>query len=345
MFKSALLKLTGLYLLILMIVSLLFSLNVYRISTQEVNNRLRRQVEFFTSQPVGPGMGAGGAVGFSTAGPFETERLQELSGSKRSVLVELLYANLIVLVVGGVGSYLLARETIKPIEEAHDAQVRFTADASHELRTPLAAMRAETEVALRDPKLNTKEARELLASNVEELERLSVLSDGLLQLARGKDDIDMGEQITLKNLVNSATKQTNHAAKAKHITVTTEQLQDITLTGNKTQLVQLLVILLDNAIKYSPEKQLVSIGAEVDHNQLHLAITDNGYGMAAHDLQHIFERFYRVSAARNQAHSPGYGLGLAIAQQIAEAHHGTISVTSARGKGSVFTLNLPVAKV
>jgi signal transduction histidine kinase len=317
-----------------MVVSLLFSLNVYRISTYEVDNRLSRQVDFLNTRPfIGPGF---------DINPFERERQSELSNSKRHVIGQLLYANMLVLLVGGLGSYLLARLTIKPIEEAHLAQARFAADASHELRTPIAAMRTETEVALLNPKLSLKEAQNLLKSNVEELDRLTILSEGLLQLARGVDDVTTDEVVAVRDIVSAAITQTARATKAKHITIDVQTIPNVSVTGNSIQLVQLLVILLDNAVKYSPEKQTVTLGAVQQHGHIALSVSDHGIGIGADDLEHVFERFYRADTARSKANASGYGLGLSIAEQIASAHHGFIQADSTLGAGSVFTITLPV---
>lgn len=343
MFKSALVKLTGLYLLILMAVSLLFSFSLYKISTNEVNNRLRRQADFITGQP-DVSIGVGGGIRTFSIGPFEQQRLEELTNTKQHVLWELFYANLLVLVIGGLGSYLLARHTLKPIEESHAAQTRFVTDASHELRTPIAAMRAETEVALRDKKLSITDARELLASNVEELDRLGKLSEGLLLLARGNQTSDLQEVVKIPVAVKDAVSQVSHQAETKHILINIEDIPKVEILGNKIQLVQLLVILLDNAIKYSEPKQPITLSGSTEHNHVRLQVADLGVGVKASSLTHIFERFYRADSARSSQNASGNGLGLAIAKQITEAHHGSIEATSTPGSGSIFTIVLPIKK-
>lgn len=334
MFRSALLKLTGVYLFILMAVSIAFSFNLYRVSTGEVSNRLRRQTDFLVRDQ---------SFSYNVPGisPFESERLNELEASQRHVASELVYANLFILIVGGIGSYLLARITLRPIEEAHAAQARFTADASHELRTPIAAMRTENEVALRDPKLSLKEARELLSSNLEELARLSDLSEGLLQLARGDIDDAVREPVAITSIIEGATNQVATQAKQRRITIQTEKLPNATVLGDKRQLKQAVVILLDNAIKYSPDKTTIVVGATKKDNQLRMYVADHGQGINADDLSHVFERFYRADTARSQANVSGHGLGLAIAKQVVEQHNGTITATSQPGKGSTFSICLP----
>ncbi|HSX23948.1 MAG TPA: HAMP domain-containing sensor histidine kinase [Candidatus Saccharimonadales bacterium] len=336
MFQSALVKLTGLYLLILMLVSVFFSVNLYGIASHEVDNRLQRQVNSLNFRPP--------PRSNFDLGIIEQERQQELQDSRQHVLVELIYINFVILLLGGAGSFLLARRTIRPIEEAHAAQARFTADASHELRTPVAAMRAETEVALRDPKFSAAKARVLLKSNIEELERLGELSKGLLQLARGAENGPLEEKILLKDVVATAGQQVMPLAKTKHIIITVNDVGETVIKGDKSQLVQLVVILLENAVKYSPPKRGITISATEHANQVHLSIKDQGSGIPAEDLPHIFERFYRVDAARSKSAASGHGLGLSIAKRIAEVHHGIIEASSTPGQGSVFTVSLPIVK-
>lgn len=330
-----------------MAVSVFFSLNLYRISTTEINNRLGRQITFIGGagpetgvQFIGPGPGASGSVTIRSE-ELEQQRKEELQASKEIIIRQLVYANIVILISGGLGSYLLARRTIQPIEEAHAAQSRFTADASHELRTPLAVMRAETEVALRSPKLTIKEARNQLKSNLEELERLTQLSEGLLQLARGSGNNSKEDDVKISTVVATAVKQQNAQAKAKNMELRTQKIPDVEVRVNQTQLVQALVILIDNAIKYSPKGSHVKVTAKKFHNHLALKVTDDGPGMSEDELSQVFERFYRADRARSSSKTPGYGLGLAIAQQIVESHSGSLTATSKPGKGSVFTITLP----
>jgi signal transduction histidine kinase len=246
--------------------------------------------------------------------------------------------------LGGIGSYLLARRTLEPIEAAHEAQTRFTADASHELRTPLAAMRAETEVALRNSKLSAKEARELLHSNLEELTRLTGLSEGLLQLARGADDGNTHELLSLSLIIEQALAQVRPLAQAKAITIRLESATALKVLGNIGQLTQAVVILLDNAIKYSPRKTTVAVSVTQDHQYVRVSVADHGRGISETDLPHVFERFYRADSARTQADVSGHGLGLSIAEQIVTAHGGHLEAQSTLGKGSRFTMLLPIVK-
>lgn len=335
MFRSALLKLTGLYLLILMLICLLFSMNLYRISTVEVSTRLRRQADLIASSRFGnlqvdPDL-------------LEIAVLNELENSQRHIIAQLIYANIVILCLGGVGSYLLAKRTLEPIEEAHAAQIRFTADASHELRTPLTAMRAETEVTLREKKLTVAMARKQLESNVEELERLTSLSENLLQLARGNDTSDWKAKVKLADVFTEAVKQIRYKAEQKKATINLSPTGAV-VAGSPSQLNQLFVILLDNAIKYGKDGQTIRVSCKTTPTHASVSVKDEGVGISKKDLPHVFERFYRVDTVRNQTVSPGYGLGLSIAEKIVHSHGGDLEVSSKLDKGSTFTVILPIIR-
>jgi two-component system, OmpR family, sensor histidine kinase CiaH len=336
MFRSAILKLTAFYLFILLLVSVFFSLNLYRISTAEINMRLQRQIaDIDRDDPFGVYVPRDQNL-------LEQKRLQGLEASKDVIAAQLLYANIVILIAGGLGSYFLARRTLRPIEEAHAAQSRFAADASHELRTPLAVMQTETEVTLRDPKLTLAEAREQLKSNLEELERLTQLSDGLLQLARGADTTINDDTVQLGTIIRDAVKQRTAQAEAKDITIAVTAVPKVALQTNRTQITQVITILLDNAIKYGDKGSAITVTSAVHNQHVTIQVQDTGNGMDKTELGQIFDRFYRADSARSSATVPGNGLGLAIARQIMTAHHGKITATSTPGEGSTFTIVLPV---
>ena len=167
MFSSASFKLTAWYLAIIMAISLFFSYSIYVASSREVRSGLQQQTVYIHNIFVDQ---------FSPDNDLELLRAQQLALINQRILSNLIVLNLGVLVLGGGASYLLARRTLKPIQNAMEAQSRFTADASHELRTPLTAMKTEIVVSLRDKALGVGEARELLASNLEEIGKLEALS-------------------------------------------------------------------------------------------------------------------------------------------------------------------------
>ena len=333
MFRKALIKMTLFYLLILMTISLFFSLALYQISVKEIQRSLGRQQKNY--EKVGPFM-----RGFLEDPDVLAQQDQDVSLATRTIAWQLIYTNIVILVLGGGLSYYLAVLSIRPIEEAHEAQARFTGDASHELRSPLASMKAEIEVALRDKKLTRDEAIEILNSNLEEVERLSLLSGYLLELSREESVSLRMEHIKVGPIITKAVESVEKRAAEKKINVSTVVDKDIVGFANAESLKDLLVILLDNAIKYSPENTAVKILAKNQGRQTQIRIIDKGIGISKSDAPHLFERFYRADQSRCKNKVEGYGLGLPLAQKIAEGNHAEISVESELGKGSTFIVKL-----
>ena len=266
---------------------------------------------------------------------YLTNREQE---SSIALAADLVLVNIMALIVGGLLSYLLARYTLRPIEENMEAQIQFVSDASHELRTPLTALRTANEVALRDKKLRIAEARSVIAENIDDITRLQGLTDSMLGLLRD-DTTNFQPDVSLAVVVGDAMNMVISQAQAKDVSVE-DETRDVTLRGNERSLAQLLTILLDNAIKYSDKNTTVHIGSHIKSRLLTLIVRDEGIGMSPETLEHVFTRFYRAEESRNAS---GYGLGLSIARKITEAHGGKIAITSVVGKGTTFTITLPLA--
>ena len=233
-------------------------------------------------------------------------------------------------------------DMIARLDEAFRRQRQFTADASHELRTPLTAIKGQTEVALqrdRDP----QDYREVLGAVNNEVDRMIRLVGSLLTLARA----DSGqvpiarERIDLAELVNDAAEQMRSSATAKNIALDVQAGPPIPFLGDEDLLLQLLLNLLDNAVKYTPAGGSITAAWAVEGGAAIIRVTDTGPGISAENLPRIFDRFYRVDQSRNQA-SGGSGLGLSISRWIAEAHGGTLTVESAPGRGSTFTARVPL---
>lgn len=331
MFQSATIKLTAWYLMILMIISLLFSAIIYQVTSVEVNRRLEELQTGIQRQN-----------GFRTPPNFdgETFRLNQAHEASTNLIVSLIYANVIILVAAGAGSYLLARRTLRPIEEAHEAQSRFTSDASHELRTPLAVMKTELEVALRDTSLTKADMRELLESNLEEVDKLSRLSHTLLKLSKlDYDNIDK-ERLSLADIVKATTERFDKTG--KRIQVKTQKLLP-KIEANRASIEELSTILIDNALKYSPADSLVSIHLGKRAQKVYLEVTNTGDGISPEALPRIFDRFYRADPSRTGGEKSGYGLGLSLAKKIVEIHHGELSVSSAPQHATTFTVLLPIS--
>jgi signal transduction histidine kinase len=266
-----------------------------------------------------------------------------VSESEDRIKFILIYVNVIIFGVAGIGGYVLAGITLRPIQVMIDEQKRFVADASHELRTPLTSLKSEIEVYLRGKKRTIEESDALLQSNLEEVNKLQYLSDNLIQLAqypKAAPDVAF-TQVSLEDILSSAKSKLDKAAKQKAIKVTLPA-KKYTLFGDKEQLVQLITILLDNAIKYSPKKSTVTITADRVDRHVRIHVKDTGMGIEKEAIPHIFDRFYRADSSRTKQTTSGYGLGLAIAKNIVATHKGTISVLSEQGKGTTFTIVLPI---
>jgi heavy metal sensor kinase len=227
--------------------------------------------------------------------------------------------------------------------ESSTAQLRqFTADASHELRTPVALIRATAELTLRHDR-SAEEYRAALQSVTRGTEELGGIIEDLLELARG----DAGQSrltfgpIDMKELVREVRPQLEPmTAQSKlHLAVHLPP-EHLAVVGDKGALRRLLLVLLDNAIKFTAAPGRVEVRAKSAHNQIVLEVEDTGIGISSEDLPHIFDRFYRADASRSGS---GVGLGLSIAQWIVQSHNGRIEVHSTRGKGSTFRVFLPSA--
>jgi len=216
------------------------------------------------------------------------------------------------------------------IESAFRRLVQFTADASHELRSPVALMRTTAEVALRRPRAEGG-YREALQQVLAESERLSLMIEDLLLLARS----DAGAESLEKKPIDPAGPL--RAALARIERSLQPAIDDgLVVEANALALQQLFTILLDNAVKYSTD--VIDVSLHARNGSAVIQVRDRGIGIAADDLPHVFERFYRADKARSRG---GAGLGLAIARRIAEIHGGTIDVVSEAGAGSTFTVTLP----
>jgi len=331
MFRSATVKLTAWYLAIIMAISLLFSFAIYQINFHEVNVRLENLQRGLLAPSVEPTFVNDDRNNFQNR-----LRMDQSNQAAEQMILALVYVNAVILLGGGFGSYFLARRTLLPIEKAHEAQSRFTSDASHELRTPLAAMKAELEVYLRDDKLTMEEARELLDSNLEEVDKLIQLSEMLLKMARLDYDKLEKTNIDIVQLLPQAMKPFNRSKKRFDITTRKEAI----VSANEPAIIELMNILIDNAIKYSPERSRISIRIFERRSMTGFEISNSGAPIKEEKLPHIFDRFYRGDNSRTESNKNGYGLGLAIAKKITDIHHGYIQASST-DKGTVFTFYLP----
>lgn len=326
-------------------ISLFFSLNLYQLSVQEFDRGFRGPStrafsvsgSFTAGSPL-PGQGA--VVTQIPEDQIIDARETLFADARNRVMKRLVTINIVILIAGGILCYYLALRTLKPIEEAHASLERFTADASHELRTPIAAMQSEIEVALMNPKLSLKESKTLLQSNLEELAKLTALSEGLLRLARLENhELDM-QKVSVDEIINQAIGRVSGLAEQKNILISSKIAKNLSVKADASSLQEALVTILDNAIKYSHERSEVKVTAKTDKQHVSIKIIDEGIGIKAGELVHIFDRFYRADTARSKQKIQGYGLGLAIAKNIIDLHKGSIVAKSEPGKGSTFTILL-----
>jgi heavy metal sensor kinase len=231
------------------------------------------------------------------------------------------------------------------LDRAFRRQRQFTADASHELRTPLTMLASQIDVAL-ERKRTPAEYEELLRSLREDAARMTQLVSELLTLARA----DAGQQLLTKenldlsDLVGSVVPAMQPLAAQRGLQLTEDIQAHPSVSGDQTRLTQLLINLVDNALRYTPEGGTVKVSVGRDQEWAVLRVHDTGVGIAAEHLPHLFERFYRADPARARADG-GSGLGLAIAQWVSQAHGGQISVDSELGRGSTFSVRLPLVHV
>ncbi|HZO24132.1 MAG TPA: ATP-binding protein, partial [Steroidobacteraceae bacterium] len=233
---------------------------------------------------------------------------------------------------------------ISRLEDAIQTSKRFVADASHELRTPLTVLRGELEGLAQDPALKAQ-TRESLGSLLEEVDRLAEIVESLLALSR----LDAGEANTewvrfdLAELAASTAEQMSLLAEDKRITVVCESSTEVTVEGDRARMKQVIVNLLDNAIKYTPHGGRVLLRITRDATRAILEVVDNGVGIPAEALPHMFKRFFRVDDSRARPQG-GAGLGLSIVKSICAAHGAEVDVTSTPGKGSSFRIVQPLAE-
>lgn len=252
----------------------------------------------------------------------------------------LLAANLIVVALVGLAAWILAARTLDPIREAHARQRRFVADASHEMRTPLAAMRSSAESALAAAD-SADELRSALAMVARSAERLTRITNDLLMLARTDElPIDRREVIDLSVVVAEAI-ETFASSRPDLPRARMDLSADIQVSADPTEIGRIVANLLDNAFRYGrgPNANPASIKTKAADGEAVVDVIDDGPGIAAADLERIFEPFYRV---RSDAGTPdGNGLGLAIARSLAQHNGGRLTATSKAGSGATFRLSLP----
>ena len=278
-------------------------------------------------------------------------RYQRFIKRSNRVTIEALYSIqaedilMILMVIGA--SYFLAGLALKPIRDIMESQKQFLSHAAHELKTPLAIIKTEMEVFLRDKRsfFNNRQLllrkRASMLSNLEEVDRMSQIIEGLLIIARidaKQDDFIFG-RINLTKLLIQSLKKIKTYANTKHIKLVFNTKKSIYLTADPDKLQQAIYNIIKNAIDYAKQDGLVHLTLEKSGGQINLTITDNGIGIPKENLPKIFQQFFRANNTSKKI--AGSGLGLSIAESIIKRHRGIINIGSKLGKGTKVMIILP----
>lgn len=250
-------------------------------------------------------------------------------------------AVLALIITTGVG-YSMAGRAIIPLKEAYEKQRQFAADASHELRTPLSVVLASAELLDNDPSIKSPFLKQVIGDVRDEVKKMTKLVSDLLVVARSDNQalklkltrFDLGE------VIDQTMRKMQPLAEKKNITLKREGEKEVFIRADEQKLKQLILIFVDNALKYTPDGGSVSVKLSTPSpTRVSFDVKDTGIGISPADQQKVFDRFYRVDKARSREMG-GNGLGLAIAQEIVRLHNGIIDLKSEQGKGTTFTVTL-----
>lgn len=247
----------------------------------------------------------------------------------------------LIFIISIIIAFYLANKALIPIVKAWEKQQLFVSDASHELRTPLTIIQSRMELMLKSPEKTVREVGENIAISLSETRRLSKLVKNLLTLAKADSNvIELDKKLfcltkTIKKICEPYTEIAEFADK-----VFVEELEDdVNINADEDRITQLLIILLDNALKYTNEGDAIKVKLKKKNNKALIIVEDNGIGINSQDLPHIFDRFYRGDKARGR--EGGHGLGLSIAKWIVDKHSGNIDISSEERKGTKIQIVFP----
>lgn len=259
------------------------------------------------------------------------------SGLRKATYAQVVLGFIAVLIGSAIGYYMAGRALV-PLKEAYEKQKQFAADASHELRTPLAVVMASADLLLADPSIQNPFLRQVIEDLKSEVKKMTNLVSDLLMVARSDNNalkVNI-KRLDLFELLEQVIRMMTPIAEKKNILLGGDNLQRVYVKGDEDRLKQLVIILTDNAIKYTPEGGRVAVGL-ILNERVGITVTDNGIGISKDDLGKIFERFYRVDKARSREMG-GNGLGLSIAKELVRMNGGEIGVESEEGAGTRFTV-------
>ncbi|MFE4894307.1 sensor histidine kinase [Peribacillus butanolivorans] len=255
---------------------------------------------------------------------------------------------LILFVGGGIGSlvavgagYLLAGRALIPVKKSWDQQQQFVSDASHEIRTPLAVIQSRADLLFQSPNATIEEKAVDISIISKEVRRLNKLVNGLLTLTRtDSNQMEVKKaSFFLDDLLLEIVEQYTDIASFEEKTITSYAPNQVVFLGDKERIHQLLVILVDNAMKFTDEGGVISISCVKNSSSIILSVEDNGKGIPQEEIPKIFNRFYQIEQSRSA--NEGSGLGLSIAKWIVNTHQGTIKVTSEPNTSTRFEITFP----
>lgn len=251
---------------------------------------------------------------------------------------------LLALLIATVVGHILSGKAMIPLRAAYEKQRQFAADASHELRTPLAVVMASADLLESDPSIKSPFLKQVIADVRDEVKKMTKLVSDLLIVARSDNKALKFKptKFDLGAVVAQTARLMQPLAEQKKITLVAEEMPKNMIYADEQKIRQLILILVDNAVKYTPEGGCVTVHfCKAEKGKVAFAVADTGIGIAKEDQDKVFDRFYRVDKARSREMG-GNGLGLAIAQEIVNMHRGNISLSSELGKGTTFVVTLRV---
>lgn len=276
----------------------------------------------------------GTLTGFVQAG----RSVEERDASLRTLAIVITGGGVTGLALATIGGLFVAGIAILPVKRAYNRQREFVADASHELRTPLAVIRVNAESA------GSNASAEAMADIADEAAYMTRLLDDLLLLAGSdREGVDLElSRVDLADVVRLTARAGSRLAQSAGITLAVDAREALAADVDAARIRQVVLILLDNALKYTGRGGSITLRAVRAGDDALVTVTDTGIGIGADDVERVFDRFYRVDKARSRA-AGGAGLGLSIAREIVEAHHGELRLESELGRGTAVLLRLPLA--
>jgi len=281
-------------------------------------------------------------IGDSFEGNFSTEVAQQLAFQRvaDALQARILFADTIVLTIVIIFGFIMTKLALRPIKKALDSQRRFVADAAHELRTPLAVMKTEIEVALRGEENFSLSAKKIMSSTLEEIDDLTLLSNDLLEIAKGQINKGQAVHLSITKLVRQTTERLRSLAEEKHIIIKDTVREEFFTEGNPAALERAFYNVIHNAITYTPDGGNIDISIHKHRSIVDITVADSGIGISPEHITHIFDPFYCADPSRTFG---GSRLGLAIIKATIEQCGGHVAIESTLGKGTRVIISLPLA--